>query len=276
MRLKNFLLLFISCLTLAIFFAGCVTVPSVETPRRKITTRIKISPVALKKIVIDPGHGGSDPGAIGRTGLREKSVNLDIAKRLAEILEDSGVKVVMTRKSDIFIPLSQRVDIANQPGVDLFISIHSNANHTKSLNGFEIYYISANNNDNRRALYAAEHFSLNLDKKYFGGNSLDLKATLWDMIYTANRQESVNLARTICRSVDQDLETRVIGVKGANFYVLKGARIPAVLVEIGFLSNAQEERLLKSVAYRQQITESIAQGVADYSHKYYRYYAGAD
>jgi len=220
----------------------------------------------IKKIVIDAGHGGKDPGTIGKLGLREKDVNLDIAKRLSKLLRADGIGVVMTRSVDSFIPLERRVAIANDSGTDLFISIHSNANRVRSLNGLEVYYISPNVSDSKRALYCAQNAALNLDKSCFASNpSLNLKAILWDMIHTSNRAESVRLARGVCSAIDNNLNTKVLGIKGASFYVLKGARIPAILIETGFLSNYQEERLMKNVYYRQQIAESIEQGIQKYA-----------
>ncbi|MCX5710937.1 MAG: N-acetylmuramoyl-L-alanine amidase [Candidatus Omnitrophica bacterium] len=220
----------------------------------------------IKKVVIDAGHGGNDPGTTGRTGLREKDVNLDLAKRLGNLFKAQGVAVVYTRSSDRFIPLAGRVDIANRSGADLFISVHSNANRVRSLNGFEVYYIAGSVNDNTRAQSAARSAQLDLEGADFAGRSLDLRTTLWDMIYTYNRAESIELSRSICRAMGNDLDTRVIGVKGARYYVLKGARMPAVLIEVGFLSNSNEERMLKNGFYRQKVAEAIMEGVADYSH----------
>lgn len=224
---------------------------------------------AIKKIVIDAGHGGYDPGAIGRTGLREKDVNLDIAKRLALLLREGGVEVIMTRSSDTFISLSQRVNIANRSRADIFISIHSNANRVRALSGFEAYYISPGISDAKRALSSAKYSPLALERNYFSHSGLNLKATLWDMIYTSNRAESIELARAICRSVGRELDTRVLGVKGANFYVLKGVEIPAILIEVGYLSNYNEERLLRNNFYRQQVAETLKQGIGNYARDYY-------
>ncbi|MFA6350642.1 MAG: N-acetylmuramoyl-L-alanine amidase, partial [Candidatus Omnitrophota bacterium] len=221
----------------------------------------------IKKVVVDAGHGGYDPGAIGRTGLREKDVNLDLAKKLKRLLEVQGVQVVMTRSSDAYVPLSRRVEIANRSQADLFISVHSNANRTRSLNGFEIYYVSPSANDSKRAINAAQNIPLNLNPDYFASRSTNLKAILWDMIYTDNRAESISLARSICRSIDRDSDTRVIGVKGANYYVLKGATVPAILIEIGFLSNSAEEKLLRNGSYRQQVAVAIVDGVNQYAKK---------
>ncbi len=232
---------------------------------RVSSSKASLPPLSIRKVIVDAGHGGKDPGTIGKvTGLREKDVVLDVAKRLSKLLRESGIEVVMTRSTDNFIPLSGRVDIANKAKADLFISVHANANRVRSLNGFEAYYVAPSVGDSKRALSAAQNAVLNLDKSCFAGNSVNLKAILWDMIYTYDRAESIELGRAICRSIGRNLDTKVIGVKSAGFYVLKGARMPAILAEIGFLSNASEERLLKNGYYRQQVAEAIAQGLEDY------------
>ncbi|MDD5692796.1 MAG: N-acetylmuramoyl-L-alanine amidase [Candidatus Omnitrophica bacterium] len=219
----------------------------------------------IKKIVLDAGHGGEDPGAIGRTGLREKDVVLDIVKRLTKLLKAEGVEVVLTRSSDSFVPLARRVDIANRSGADLFVSIHANANRVRSLKGFEVYYVSPSAEDSKRALNAAKSAPLNIDSSCFADSSLVTKAILWDMIYTHSRAESIELGRSLCKSTGRNSDMRIIGVKGARFYVLKGARMPAVLVEVGFLSNATEEKMLKNNYSRQKIAENIAEGIGDYA-----------
>ncbi|MCM8796509.1 MAG: N-acetylmuramoyl-L-alanine amidase [Candidatus Omnitrophica bacterium] len=220
--------------------------------------------ITIKKVVIDAGHGGKDAGAIGRTGLREKDVNLDIAKRLARLLREKGIEVVMTRISDIYVSLEKRVAIANNSGADIFISIHSNANRVRSLSGFEVYYVSSTVSDSRRAISAATNVPLRLASASFASNSFDLKAILWDMIYTANRAESIELARSICRKMDRN-GVKVLGVKAARFEVLRGARMPAVLIEVGFVSNLSEERMLRNSYFRERISETIVAGIQDYS-----------
>lgn len=219
----------------------------------------------IKKVVIDAGHGGNDPGAIGKNGLREKDVALDIAKRLSKLLRADGIEVVMTRSADNFVSLSRRVEIANNSNIDFFISIHANANRVRSLAGFEVYYVSTSVNDSGRALEAAQNAKLDLDASCFAGNSRNLQAILWDMIYTHSRAEAIELSRSICRIIDRNLDTRILGIKGARFYVLKGVRMPAVLIETGFLSNQNEERRLKNNYYRQLIAESIEDGIRDYA-----------
>jgi len=239
--------------------------PIFKVARAPAVTRVEPLYSLVKKVVIDPGHGGRDPGAIGRTGLQEKDVNLDIAKRLANRLRKEGVEVIMTRSTDIFIPLGRRVEIANSSGADFFISVHSNANRTRTLNGFEVYYVSPTVSDSTRASYAARNCHLNLDSSSFASQSLALKAILWDMVYTHSRAESISLARDICRSAGDMLDVRVIGVKDARYEVLRGARMPAVLVEVGFLSNPKEEQLLKGGYYREKLSEAILGGILNYA-----------
>ncbi len=219
----------------------------------------------IRKIVIDAGHGGNDPGAIAKTGLREKDVNLDIAKRLAKLLKSDGFEVIMTRSTDRFIPLSRRAEIANNSHADIFVSVHSNANRVRSLSGFEVYYVAPSVSDAKRGYAAAQNAALNLQEAYFADHSLDVKAIVWDMIYTNSRAESIELSRSICRSVNHNLDTRILGIKGARFEVLRSVRMPAVLIETGFLSNSSEERKLRNSYYRQKIAESIAQGIEDYA-----------
>ncbi|MDD5156330.1 MAG: N-acetylmuramoyl-L-alanine amidase [Candidatus Omnitrophica bacterium] len=230
-----------------------------------LPSRRSIAAPRIRKIVIDAGHGGVDPGAIGKAGLREKNVTLDIAKRLYNLLRSAGYNVVMTRSADVFVPLARRVDMTNDSGADLFISIHANANRVRSLSGFEVYYISGGANDYRRALSAAEKETLNLGRDCISRPSLNLRTILWDMIYSDNRAQSLELAGDICHSIDRNLNIRVIGVKAANFYVLKGASMPSLLVEIGFLSNPSEERMIKNGSYRQQVASAIAEAVEDYA-----------
>lgn len=225
-------------------------------------------PGYAKKIILDAGHGGRDPGALGRGGLREKDVVLDISKRLARILKEAGYEVVLTRKDDTFIPLAGRSSIANDAGADIFISIHANANRVRGLSGFEVYYVSQEVNDVDRALVTAENTDLEPNGAAIAAESLDLKATVWDMIYTSNRAESMDLARYLCSNARASLSTHIIGIKGAPFHVLRNTRMPSVLVEVGFVSNSKEEKMLKNGFYRQEIAEAVAQGIKEYSRDY--------
>jgi N-acetylmuramoyl-L-alanine amidase len=233
-----------------------------------ITKETLAAPGYAKKVVIDPGHGGRDPGAIGRSGLKEKDAVLDISKRLARILKEAGYEVILTRDNDTFIPLASRSRIANEAGADIFLSIHANANRVRSLSGFEVYYVSQDVSDVDRALVTAENTDLEPRGTVIAAESLDLKATVWDMIYTSNRAESIDLARYLCSNARACLPARIIGVKGAPFHVLRSTQMPSVLVEVGFVSNSKEEKMLNNSFYRQEIAEAIAQGVKEYSRDY--------
>lgn len=218
----------------------------------------------IKKIVIDAGHGGHDPGATGRSDIKEKVVNLDIALRLSKILRSCGFDVVMSRADDTFVPLAERANIANTIGADLFLSIHSNANRARSMEGFEVYYISVDTNDAERALNAAESGHLAFEAASFAEDSPDIRATLWDMILASDRAESIDIAQKICSSASSCLKVKILGIKGARFQVLRQARMPALLVEVGFLSNSAEEGLLKTGEYRQRVAQAIAEGLKNY------------
>jgi N-acetylmuramoyl-L-alanine amidase len=221
--------------------------------------------IKLKKVVIDPGHGGNDPGAIGRNGLKEKDVNLDIAKKLSVLLRAEGVRTVLTRSTDKFIPLSARVNIANRSGADLFISIHSNAARSRSLSGFEVYYVAPSVSDSKRAAFTARSASLNLKNTMFSSDSHVLKTIVWDMIYTNSRAESIDLARSLCRIMDSSIDANILGAKFARFQVLKGITMPGILIEVGFVSNLNEERLLRTGAYRGKLAAGILEGIREYS-----------
>ena len=215
----------------------------------------------INKIVIDPGHGGRDPGAIGCSGLKEKDINLDISKRLKKILEDEGIKVIMTRNRDTLVSLKKRVDIANRSGADLFISIHTNANRSKRLRGFEIYYLAKQSDDIRRAQITAKRNISKFSNMSMDKTSEDLRVILWDMIYTENQAESIRLAKDIFLVVSKEFSLNNRGLKSANFYVLKYTQIPSILIEVGYISNPYEEKKLKDFHYRQNIVEALAKGI---------------
>jgi N-acetylmuramoyl-L-alanine amidase len=227
--------------------------------------RVGLAKIKLNKVVIDAGHGGNDPGAIGRNGLKEKDVNLDIAKRLSSLLRAEGVQTVLIRASDRFIPLSTRVSIANRSGADLFVSIHSNAARSRSLCGFEVYYVAPSVSDSKRAALTAKTTSLNLKDTVFSSDAQDLKAIVWDMIYTNSRAESIELSRSLCKVMDSSIDANILGVKNARFQVLKGITMPGVLIEVGFVSNQNEERLLRTGEYREKLAAGILEGIRDYS-----------
>jgi len=220
----------------------------------------------INTIVIDPGHGGKDPGAVGKYGLKEKNLVLDIAKILKKELEANGIKVILTRDRDVFIPLGRRADIANKAEADFFVSVHANAFRSRRIKGFEIYYLSEATDDHARALAAAENASLEYEEESFYKSTECID--VWGLELDENRRESRELAQSICYTVSRRLAVRNRGVKSARFYVLKGACMPAVLVEVGFISNASDASSLKSPYYRKKMAESIAGGVLSYKREY--------
>jgi len=262
-----------------VFYEGAAAIPAdfaVEKIDRLLgspkITRGPKPPITQKylvrKIVIDAGHGGDDPGAIGRTGLKEKDLVLDIAKRVKGQLNDNGIDVLLTRDRDRFIALDKRCQIANENDADFFVSIHANSARLKGARGFEVYYLSNAVDDNARAVEAAENSFLKFDDSSFQRRNTDLEATVWDLVYTENREESVELAKYIAKAVDSSTSLHNRGVKSARFYVLRGAQMPAVLVEIGFISNSIEEKNLRDQSYRQAVASAIAKGILDYKNIY--------
>lgn len=248
----------------------------IETP--SVAEKVPYMPEAvapgkysIRTIMLDPGHGGNDPGAIGRRlHLKEKDLTLTIARKLRDILEGRGIKVIMTRDSDVFIPLSKRVSMANSSNADLFVSIHINASRSRLMSGFECYYLSEATDDNSRATEAFENASMKSDEGTVLEHSKGLDKTLWDIKLTENRRESAELASDICGAVENSLVARNRGVKTARFFVLKRTRIPSVLVETGYISNKFEELKFKDSAYVNRITEVIAKGILYYKDKYER------
>ncbi len=246
---------------------GVVIVPS--DFKRKVIDRLapkkNFSYLKFKRIIVDAGHGGKDPGAMGRSGVKEKNVVLDIAKRLKRRLEDRGFEVIMTRNSDKFISLEERARIAARAKGDLFLSVHANANRSRSINGTEVYYAR----DSAQALKSNEIFEKNC-KLYFSQLSMAKNSPPVEQILTAilsqNKQfESQKLAQHLSKNTLDDGETKSRGSRMAGFYVLKNTSMPAVLVEVGYLTNKSEETLLKTSSYRQKIAEMLAKGIADYS-----------
>lgn len=223
----------------------------------------------IRTIVVDPGHGGRDPGAISRKfKMREKHITLAISKKLKNILEERGIKIIMTRQTDTFVSLPKRSEMANKSGADLFVSVHINASRTKSLNGFECYYLSEAADDNARAIEAFENSSLKLGDSALAEHSTKLDKALWDMTLTENRRESAELAGRICDSVGKGLLAKNRGIRTARFYVLKRTRIPAVLVEAGYISNKEEEMKFNDQAYLDRMAEALAKGILAYKGEY--------
>ena len=218
--------------------------------------------MASQTIVIDPGHGGKDPGARGRSGLMEKDIVLDVGLRLRRLIKERlGVNVIMTRETDVFIPLEERTAIANTKGADLFVSVHANASRREGAKGVETYLLGRATD--RDAMATAERENSASEKSL---NTLQLILT--DLMNTAKKEESLRLAYYVQENMIGHLETRYkvtdLGVKQAPFYVLVNARMPSILAEISFISNREEEKLLSDGEHRQEIAEAILKGIKKY------------
>lgn len=230
------------------------------------------APVVPKRtgpvIVVDPGHGGVESGAVGPTGLQEKEITLDLARRLAARLERDGVTAVLTRDDDRILGLDDRTAVANHNKAELFVSIHLNAARGKKALGAETYYLATDaTDDEARTLAGLEN------KAYAGGEGAaapvpsgdtpdpTLELILWDLAQNRHLDESARLAEAIQREMNEVTGTRDRGVRQAPFRVLMGATMPAILVEVGFISNPDEEARFRDEAYKDKVVEAIARAI---------------
>ena len=221
-------------------------------------------------VVLDPGHGGHDTGAIGPTGLMEKDVVLDLALRLRRLLQERlGLRVLMTRTEDVFVPLAERSAFANRVKADFLISLHVNAANKRGAVGIETFYFSREPSDSD-ARASAQRENLVIETNGATGKDLEslLKTTLADMAVTRDMKEASNLAERILASLETILRVENRGVKSGPFYVLATAAMPAVLVESGFITNPREERKLQREEHRQRIANALFEGIAAYKVRY--------
>ena len=217
----------------------------------------------IRRIVVDAGHGGHDPGASGVGGTKEKDVVLQIALKLARKLrEELGLDVVLTRSTDVFLELQERTAIANKVGADLFVSIHANASPNRNTSGIETYYLNLAKTEKAAQLAAKEN-----------GTSLEkvslLQAVLFDLMANYKLNDSAHLADEVQKAVYRKVGgnyagVKNLGVKQGPFYVLVGATMPSILVETAFVSNDREEERLKDTAYQETTAEGIMEGVRAY------------
>ena len=239
--------------------------PTPDAPRE---SRAAATP--LRVLVLDAGHGGHDSGAVGPGGLQEKELVLDVTRRVARLVEDRlHVKVVLSRDADHFVTLRDRTSLANKAGADLFVSIHANAHRETALQGVETYFLSSEATDSAaRQVAAAENGVIQLENPAARARNDVVKTILWDLAQSEYQSESSRLAEIVQDSMTQALRIPNRGVKQAGFYVLGGAAMPAVLVEIGFVSNPKEERRLKDSRYRDEIARAIFAGLAEYKRQW--------
>ncbi len=219
--------------------------------------------LGVKKIVLDPGHGGKDPGAMA-FGLKEKDIVLDVAKRLAPVLKkELGCEVVLTRKDDTFISLEERTALANTNNADLFISLHINAHSSAKVRGLETYYLNLTTNAEAMRVAARENATSTHQMS-------ELQDILSDIMKNSKIDESSRLAQQVHNSILTEADKRGfsdiknLGVKQAPFYVLIGAQMPAILIELAFISNEKDVDNLKNHAFLEMLTREIAEGIRAY------------
>ena len=227
--------------------------------------RLSMASRPIRKVIIDPGHGGRDPGAIGVGGVREKDINLRLSKLLARRLRARSFEVVLTREDDRYVDLEERTVIAESAGGDLFVSIHANAARNKRLRGIEVYYLDAGHRRHNLDVAARENGVPR-------GQLDDLQTTLSRLRVA----EASNHSKTLANTVHADLITGLsqtyssvpdLGVKQGPFYVLFMSSMPSILVETGFLTHRKEAKLLQSERYLDTVAAQIAAGVGHYRNR---------
>ena len=229
--------------------------PPTSTGSRSLT---RVLGLKIHKIVLDAGHGGHDTGTIGPDDLYEKDVVLDVTRRLGRLLQDRlGMDVIYTRKTDVFIPLQERTAIANRANADLFLSIHANSSDDHSVRGIETYYLDFTQNPRALAVAARENATGEL-------STHSLQTLIQRIALNDKQQESREFAGDLLTNLVSATRVEDRGVKSAPFVVLIGARMPSVLAEISFLSDATDARLLRNGAYRERIAEALYNGVKRY------------
>jgi N-acetylmuramoyl-L-alanine amidase len=230
----------------------------------------------IKTVVIDPGHGGKDPGCLGDGGIKEKEIALGIALQLREILrKKSKINVFMTRDKDVFIPLNERTKMANEKKADLFVSIHVNsipgtAKRKEAIRGYKIYFLSQAKNDEDKLVAMQENAVIELEDK--PQNYSNLQNVLIDLAGNEYLRESQDLCIILDHKFNSSLNKKIpklhLGVGQANFWVLNGAYMPSVLIETGFISHSNEEKLLSDKAVQKEIAAAVADAIIDFKGKY--------
>lgn len=211
-------------------------------------------------VMLDPGHGGDDGGAKGYRGLLEKRAALELAKAVGARLESAGFRALFTRDDDTFIPLWDRAKAANAQGADLFISLHLNAARAKAARGSEVYFLSLGKGDDEEVV-ATENAGAG---EAASGPDSVVASILDDLAQKAFLQDSERLAVAVQGQLNRLAGIKERGVKQAPFIVLRGAAMPAVLVEVAFISNPKEEAKLKDPAFRTKVAEAITAGIRRY------------
>jgi N-acetylmuramoyl-L-alanine amidase len=230
-----------------------------EPPAAEPPPLLDLAPAgALRTVVIDPGHGGAEEGALGPGGTLEKQVTLAVARRLKAALEARlGVRVILTRDGDQTVGLDERAALANNNKADLFISLHANASVRPAVRGAEVFYLGGDDYAEEAARLSGERAALPV----FGGGTRDIEVIPWQMAQVRHIQQSAGLAQAVESALRERVPMSQRAIHAAPFRVLVGANMPAVLVEMGFITNAEQERQLNSDAFQQEIVQALVASV---------------
>jgi N-acetylmuramoyl-L-alanine amidase len=247
---------------------GETVTPGADKPVIRATAKTKqpakTNVSGIRKIVLDPGHGGKDPGAIGVGGVAEKDLVLSIAKKLAvKLKREMGIEVTLTRKDDRYVPLEDRTATANAEDADLFVSLHMNASPNLEARGLETYYLDNTSDEASIRLAARENST---SRK----NISDLQFILSDMMQNVKLEDSISLAHHLQGAVVNGMSRKMsdvkdLGVKKALFYVLVGARMPSVLVEMFFITNRLEGRAMNDEGHQDAMVDALLEGIRKYT-----------
>ncbi len=247
--------------------------PKVEQ-KKPAAKEIQVDVPLINTVVIDPGHGGKDPGAIGPGGIKEKDIVLAVGIDLKKQLEKAGLKVFMTREKDVFIPLSERTKFANDKKADLFVSLHINAvpgsqKRKDQTKGYKIYFLSQAKNDDDKLVAMRENAVIELEDKPQNYSALQ------NVLIDIAGNEYLKQSQELCITMDQVFGTKLskvrklhLGVGQANFWVLNGAYMPSVLVELGFISNSAEEKILNDKKNQSQMASALYEAITKFKQQF--------
>jgi len=251
--------------------------PKIEQKKPKsAVTQAPIDASLIRTVVLDPGHGGKDPGAIGPTGVMEKNIVLGIGLELRTMLEKAGFKVFMTRDKDVFIPLGDRTRFANEKKADLFVSIHADAvggdvKKRDAARGYKVYFLSQAKNEEDKMVAMRENAVIELEDKAKRTNY----DALQDVLVSITGAEYLRESQDLCIFIEQSLGANVkkiprlqLGVGQANFWVLNGAYMPSVLIEVGFISNTEEEKLLSDKRIQFQQAAALSEAIVKFKQQF--------
>jgi N-acetylmuramoyl-L-alanine amidase len=237
--------------------------PQAAEPAKEGYSMVRQLGLGIQRIIIDPGHGGKDPGAMGKKGAKEKDIVLDVCLRLKKLFESQkNIEAILTRETDIFVPVENRTVIANQKQADIFISVHANAFPSRKRSGVETFFLNFSSDPSVMAIAARENAT--------STKSISEMKNIIDRIAKYSKVvESKDLAEKIQKNLVTSLSKENknvanLGTKGGPFWVLIGGNSPSVLVEISHLSNLSEEQRLKKALYRQQVAQGIYEGIMEY------------